>query len=162
MRVVIAIDPGLTTGLAVFSYDGTTDPIMQHAGEYSVWEFVENLNRAVEYARSVDVVPDIVCERFIINAQTVRNSQAPYSIEQIGILKYVMYTLKLDPNAIMFQSPADAKKMFPNEALKKLKYWVVGSDGHDKDAIRHALIRLVKTGWVPKALLTQLIDTTKK
>ncbi len=153
MRTVIAIDPGKTTGLAVFYYDGTASPVLHSAGEYDVWKFVEELHAAIVFARQQHGTTDIVCERFIINAQTVRNSQAPYSIEQIGILKYVMYTLGIDPESIIFQSPADAKKMFPNSALKTLKYWTVGSDGHDKDAIRHALIRLVKTGWVPKALL---------
>jgi hypothetical protein len=54
---------------------------------------------------------------------------------------------------IYFQSPADAKAMFPNPQLKKLGYWHRGGEGHALDAIRHALLRLAKTGWKPVKLL---------
>jgi hypothetical protein len=43
--------------------------------------------------------------------------------------------------------------MFTNQALKKLGYWHTGGDGHALDAIRHGLLRLVKAGWIPRALL---------
>jgi hypothetical protein len=49
--------------------------------------------------------------------------------------------------------PADAMTMFDNEKLKKLEYWHRGGKGHALDAIRHALLRLVKTGWKPIRLL---------
>ena len=54
---------------------------------------------------------------------------------------------------IIWQMPVDAKRMFPNEALKALGTWHRGGEGHANDAMRHALLRLVKTGWVPKELL---------
>jgi hypothetical protein len=48
----------------------------------------------------------------------------------------------------------DAKNMFPNKALKILKFWHVGGAGHALDAIRHALLALVRTyRWIPRALL---------
>jgi hypothetical protein len=95
----------------------------------------------------------IVCERFTINAQTVRNSQAPYSLEQIGVLKHICREHNYDVEKIAMQSPADAKAMFPNEALRKVGAWHVGGEGHANDAMRHALLRLVKTGWKPRVLL---------
>jgi hypothetical protein len=95
----------------------------------------------------------VVCERFTINAQTVRNSQAPYSLEQIGVLKHLCREAGYSVDDIIMQSPADAKAMFPNEALKKVGTWHVGGEGHANDAMRHALLRLVKTGWKPKVLL---------
>jgi hypothetical protein len=94
-----------------------------------------------------------VCERFTITAQTTKNSQAPYSLEQIGVLKHLCREFGYDPEAIVFQSPADAKNMFPNPALKKIGTWHVGGAGHAQDAIRHALLRLTKTGWKPTILL---------
>jgi hypothetical protein len=95
---------------------------------------------------------DIVCERFTINAQTVRNSQAPYSLEQIGILKQILMDHGMNPEDIIFQSPADAKAMFDNAKLKKTGYWHKSGEGHALDAIRHAVLRLVKIGWVPSKL----------
>lgn len=96
---------------------------------------------------------EVVCERFTINAQTVRNTQAPYSLEQIGILKQCLMDIGVAPDDIYFQSPADAKAMFTNEKLKKLGYWHKGGEGHALDAIRHGLLRLVKSGWKPVKLL---------
>jgi len=151
--IVIAVDPGKTTGLAVFSYEPGTEPVLKSSGEYEVWRFVEELQGAILLARSVNETAEIVCERFVINAQTIKNSQAPFSIEQIGITKYVMYQHGIDPDRLIFQAPSDAKKMFPNDALRRLGYWTVGTAGHDKDAMRHGLLRLVKKGWVPRRLL---------
>ena len=153
VRAVISVDPGKTTGIAVFTYEEGQPPVLATSGEYKLWDVVNELYGCILFSRDKGVQPEIVCERFIINAQTVKNSQAPFSLEMIGILKYIVYASALDPESIVFQSPADAKKMFPNEALKKLGYWKTGTDGHDKDAMRHGLLRLVKTGWVPKALL---------
>jgi hypothetical protein len=45
--------------------------------------------------------------------------------------------------------------MFPNPALKHLGIWHKGGEGHANDAIRHGLLALVKTGWIPKELLSQ-------
>jgi hypothetical protein len=91
----------------------------------------------------------IVCERFTINSQTVKNSQAPYSLEHIGILKQIMMDFGGSPDDIVFQSPADAKAMFDNAKLKKLEYWHRGGEGHALDSIRHGLLYMVKLGWSP-------------
>lgn len=85
--------------------------------------------------------------------QTVKNSQAPYSLEQIGILKQCLMDAGRSPDDIYFQSPSDAKGMFANDKLKKLEYWHRGGEGHALDAIRHGLLRLVKVGWKPIRLL---------
>jgi hypothetical protein len=61
----------------------------------------------------------------------------------------------IDENNLKFQSPADAKRMFPNEAIKKLEYWHKGGEGHALDAIRHGLLYLAKNGWTPLRLLQQ-------
>lgn len=151
--IVVAVDPGKVTGLALFLYSGAGDPVLLSSGEYEVWPYVDALEDMLRTARAHNEVPEVVCERFIINAQTIKNSQAPFSIEQIGILKLVVRSTGLDPEKIVLQSPSDAKKMFPNDALRKLGYWTSGTAGHDKDAMRHGLLRLVKRGWVPRRLL---------
>ena len=71
----------------------------------------------------------------------------------IGILKQIMLDCGIDPESIIFQSPADAKAMFDNPKLKKLEYWHKGGEGHALDAIRHGLLRCVKLGWKPLRLL---------
>jgi hypothetical protein len=152
MRVVVAIDPGKTTGFAVIHYDGTL-PVLASSGEFTQFEFGKVLDNTLSAARQNGTEIEIVCERFIINAQTVKNSQAPFSLEQIGIMKYLAFVNGFDPEKIHFQSPSDAKKLFPNEALKKLGFWYTGGGGHAQDAMRHGLLRLAKTGWLPRVLL---------
>lgn len=150
-RYVLSVDPGKASGVAFFSLESDSEPVLEWSKEVQQEEFAEALRGVLAlHARDVEVV----CERFTINAQTVRNSQAPYSLEQIGILKQCMLDIGRPADDIYMQKPSDAKAMFPNEALKDLEYWHKGGEGHALDAIRHALLRFVKTGWKPIKLLT--------
>jgi hypothetical protein len=153
MKYVLAVDPGKATGVVFMSWNGS-DPVPNVilSKEVQPEEFALVVETILNSLRDEDNFT-VVCERFTINAQTVRNSQAPYSLEQIGVLKHLCRTNMYDPEKIVLQSPADAKNMFPNPVLKKLGTWHIGGEGHANDAMRHALLRLVKTGWVPRTLL---------
>lgn len=152
-KFVISVDPGKATGLSAFSWTKGEEPVMLESAEvqfesYAPWirqwldsYFLQDFDERAELV--------IVCERFTINAQTVRNSQAPYSLEEIGVLKQIMLDYSLNPDDIKFQSPADAKAMFDNPKLKKLEYWHRGGEGHALDSIRHGLLYMVKSGWSP-------------
>lgn len=152
-RIVIAVDPGKATGVACFGLTSGDEPEMIMAGEYQPHEFAAPLRSLLSECSVEGVNVEIVCERFTINAQTVRNSQAPYSLEQIGVLKQIMRDHGMTDNELKFQSPADAKRMFTNEGIKKLGYWYKGGEGHAIDAIRHGLLYLAKNGWTPLRLL---------
>ena len=153
MRHILSVDPGKATGLSYFIFDGQNDPEMLWSKEVQQYEYAERIRNAFRYSQSQGTKLEVVCERFTINAQTVRNSQAPFSLEQIGILKQIMLDNGRTPDEIIFQSPADAKAMFSNEKLKTLEYWHRGGEGHALDSIRHGLLRLVKSGWKPLKLL---------
>jgi hypothetical protein len=153
---ILAVDPGKATGIAVLDWFTPleTEPRLVLSQECQMREFAPVIREVLSnslLSESTELV--IVCERFVINAATVRNTQAPYSLEMIGVLKQIMLDYNLDPDALILQSPADAKSIFPNPALKKLGYWHKGDDGHANDAIRHALLRAVKLGWKPRRLL---------
>jgi hypothetical protein len=152
-KMIISVDPGKTTGLCVVTWSGDREdtPVVQHSSELTVEDFSDQIRVALNMGKNYNLT--IVCERFTITAQTTKNSQAPYSLEQIGVLKHLCreYGYKVDD--IVFQSPVDAKNMFPNPALKKIGTWHVGGAGHANDAIRHALLRFTKQGWVPRVLL---------
>lgn len=152
-KYILSVDPGKATGVAVVYKVGTEEPVLSMSCEVQPEEFASEIrNVFTELGDDLSEL-QIVCEKFTINAQTIRNSQAPFSLEQIGVLKQIMQDNGLDRESIVWQTPADAKRMFPNEALKTLKYWHKGGEGHANDAVRHALLRLVKTGWVPRKLL---------
>jgi hypothetical protein len=153
-KYVLSVDPGKATGMALFSLQTGQEPVLEWSGEFQQDEYAAPIRAVLaDLEASEDLY--IVCERFTINAQTLRNSQSPYSLEQIGILKQCMLDVGRKPEDIFFQAPADAKAMFPNEALKFLEYWHRGGEGHALDAIRHGLLRLVKLGWKPIKLLNK-------
>ena len=149
MRHILSVDPGKATGMALFSIEQGQEPVMLWSGEFQQEEYAKPIRQTLSVFPDVDVV----CERFTINMQTVKNAQAPYSLEQIGILKQCLIDAGRKPDDIYFQSPADAKAMFDNPKLKKLEYWHKGGEGHALDAIRHGLLRCVKVGWKPVRLL---------
>ena len=153
-KLVLSIDPGKASGIALFAFIEGEDPELMWSGEYQQDEYARPIREALSDAIMRSIPIEIVCERFTINSQTVKNSQAPYSLEQIGILKQCIMDIGMAPDDIYFQSPADAKAMFTNEKLKKLGYWHKGGEGHALDAIRHGLLRLVKSGWKPVNLLS--------
>lgn len=154
-KFVLAVDPGKASGIALFSKEDGKDPELLWSGEYQQDEYARPIRKALAESLMQEIKIEVVCERFTINAQTVKNSQAPYSLEQIGILKQCMMDLGLKAEDIYLQAPSDAKALFPNPALKTLGYWHKGGEGHALDAIRHGLLRFVKTGWHPVGLLKE-------
>lgn len=148
-RYVLAIDPGKTTGMALFSMSNGKEPELLWSGEEEFVAFVDKTRMIfMQYTEL-----ELVCEKFTINLQTAKNSQAPYSLECIGALKLILLDRGRDPESLKFQLPANAMNMFPNPKLKLLEYWYRGGEGHALDAIRHGLLYLVSTGWKPTKLL---------
>ena len=143
------------TGVCVLAIPPNGEPELLASNEYEPQEMAPFLREQFSYweSASMPVKVDIVCERFVINVQTAKKSQAPWSLEQIGILKQILRDREVPEESIIWQAPADAMNMFPNDKLKVLGYWHRGGAGHANDAIRHALLRAVKTGWVPRKLL---------
>ena len=152
-KFVLAVDPGKASGIALFKKEDGQDPELIWSGEYQQDEYAQPIRKALAQAMMEGITIEIACERFTINAQTVKNSQSPYSLEQIGILKQCMIDLGMKAEDLNLQAPSDAKALFPNPALKKLGYWHKGGEGHALDAMRHGLLRLVKTGWAPVKVL---------
>lgn len=148
-RRIVAIDPGLKTGMCAFWYADGQDPTMAWSDELDEHEVIPRLRQ--ELAENPDL--ELVVERFTINMATAKKAQAPYSLELIGAIKQTMRDVGRPVEDITLQKPADAMAMFPNEALKKLGYWHRGGAGHALDSIRHAMIYLVRAKWKPSGLL---------
>lgn len=152
-KLVLAVDPGKATGLALFEYTAGSEPVLLWSLEVQQHEYAGPIRAALQDAIDSGTEIEVACERFTINAQTAKNAQAPYSLEQIGILRQCLMDVGRAPDDIYFQAPADAKALFGNDKLKKLEYWHRGGEGHALDAIRHGLLRMVKMGWKPLRLL---------
>lgn len=148
-RRVLAVDPGLATGMCCFYWDLGEEPVLEWSAEVDEDMYAN----PIRYEFSQHPKLEVACERFIINAETAKKSQAPYSLELIGVLKQIVRDQGLPVSHITLQAPVDAKKLFPNTALKKLGYWHVGGGGHALDSIRHGLLYMAKNGWKPTRLL---------
>ncbi len=155
-RYVLSVDPGKASGISLLSWTGDPDdnPKVVYSIEAQPDEYATNIEIGLQNWKTYETFT-VVCERFIINAQTVRNSQAPYSLEQIGVLKHLCRINGYPVENIVFQAPVDAKNMFPNKALQAVGTWHRGGEGHANDAIRHALLAFARQRWVPRVLLNQ-------
>lgn len=127
---LLAIDPGLTTGWMIwqngFSYAGQAEPPNGF------------LNLAWSEMPAVDVV---VMEEFRITDRTMRTTREPWSLHIIGA---VAWMAERHGAELVMQSPGDAKAFATNTKLKRLG-WPLKGD-HAKDAGRHALLYLVRSG----------------
>ena len=143
---ILACDPGESSGLCLVR----RDPFELLWSDELDW---------IHIARKVDETlrelggenVDVVCERFTITAQTAKNSQQGISLEVIGQVR--LLASAHGAGQITLQSPADAKKFASNPRLRALEAWHVGGGGHALDAIRHAILRLTRTGWTDSRLL---------
>ncbi len=126
----IAVDPGLTTGIAVLS---------NPPGKPATWEVAPMA--AVDLVESMLDDPDtlVVCESFIPRPG-VRTWQ-PDALEIIGALRYLCFKYQRD---FELQSPGDAKKFSTDVKLKRLQWYHSTNGGHSNDAQRHLLLALVR------------------
>lgn len=150
MQAYLAIDPGLMTGISLWEWDKGQEPVLVWSVEAAYNEYADAVRRA--YIAYPDL--KVICERFVITAETAKKSQAPYSLELIGQLKLIMADGGHDLDEIVFQKPSDAMAMYPNVKLHKVNYWHKGGAGHALDSIRHGLLYFTKHGWAPRALLS--------
>ncbi len=147
--IYLAIDPGLMTGICAFEWENGQEPVLLWSAELTMDQFAGSVRGVL--AKYPDVV--VICEKFTINAQTIRKSQSPYSLELIGVMKQCLRDVGRDADDFDFQKPSEAMAMFTNPGLKKLGYWHRGGKGHALDALRHGLLALVRRGWKPVGLL---------
>lgn len=131
---ILALDPGKLSGFAWLNTDDLTSftswmlPHMEALND--VWAHVE--------ARTVDL---IVCESFIITAQTLKKSRGEnWSLEQIGATRWMC---SLHDIPFELQSPADAKSFVDDRRLSDVG-WRKTGPGHDNDAARHLLLAVAR------------------
>ncbi len=136
---VIGIDPGKTTGIMSVSVDEgnltSVEPLeVDHMGLGHYMETVYGQWR-VNGAK-----PTIVIESFTITQATAKNSQAPWSLEGIGIVRFFADKAGLP---LVFQTPAQAKRLATDEILKAAGMHFPSKGGHQNDAARHCCYYLM-------------------
>jgi hypothetical protein len=123
-QAILAVDPGKMSGLAFHDYE-------TRRADFHEFEFDNTCAYVMEKAREYRERLLLVSESFIITINTAKNTQAPWSLELIGVMRYVSRTLT--GRDLTLQQPAAAKRFSSNERLKLMGYWTPGLAGHAKD-----------------------------
>jgi len=136
---VLAVDPGLTSGVCIVTRDGLQ---ALWVSELAWEDLTREVAKALNQLGGEHV--DIVSERFVITPLTGRNSQATWSLEVTGMLRLLARLHGAEP--VTLQSASDAKNFCPNGRLAALELRQKSSKPHANDALRHAVLRLARTG----------------
>jgi hypothetical protein len=146
---IFAVDPGLISGVALFELTDAQNLQLLNSDELT-WQDLGYYCESTFMGKPSGLA--VVGERFTITKETAKNSQAPWSLQCLGMVQWLSYYYEVADYVL--QSPADAKTMFPNPRLKTMGYWHKGGEGHALDAIRHGLLYAVKKArWRSPALL---------
>lgn len=141
MTKLLAIDPGLTCGYAIFDTDPDPDDPPYEAAQCMDHQVYWLLN-----AHEPDVV---ICERFSLR-QAKPTDLTP--VEVIGVVKDWCYRTETE---LVMQTASQAKHFWTNGRLKTQGIYLRGK-GHANDAMRHLLYYILFTlkrdDWLPGKL----------
>lgn len=151
---IIGIDPGLTTGLVSFT-------VVED--EIACIESYELDYRGVgSYLSTALHQGDLVaCESFTITLATAKKSQAPWSLEVIGIVRYMCSRYQLEPR---LSAPVTNKGLISDGVLKRAGLYdfydpMTGkkpASNHIRDAARAALyLTITELGLMKHVLIGQ-------
>lgn len=147
MTHLIAIDPGKMTGWAEITYDSSTISEVTTA-ELTVEEVMEVLLNGIDIDQNL---PDaIVIEDFRITTGTGKLGSPDWSLRLIGMAEYLAFKYDIP---LIKQFPSNAKAFSTNNKLRAVGMWHSGGEGHANDALRHAMLYMVKAGWRDDRLL---------
>lgn len=145
-RYLLAIDPGLMTGVCLIDLSDPEDPVKVWSKEVTIKEFHDNIESLISHEET-----HVVIEDFKITVETGKLSDAPWSLELIGVVRYLCY---LSGKVLDLQLPSQ-KPFADNDKLRAVGFWHVGEAGHANDSLRHAMVWIVDRNrkWTRKLLV---------
>ena len=135
MLLIIGSDPGKMTGVATWD-ERKPDADRFDSFELGVTEYFDWLHTTIHEAHSAGMEIRLVCESFIITVHTAKNTQAAWSLELIGVLKFLAHRYGLAE--VKMQSPSVGKTFGTDAKLRHVGWWRSKS-GHANDAARHLM-----------------------
>lgn len=134
-NLIVAVDPGGTTGFSFVEYDDddmvlTTDPV---GAQLEPQEFTGWLE---EQTKSWGFLLHLVVERFTISNRTLKVSRAG-SYDALEVIGNCRYLSKRDCGRDLEMSqPSTVMSLFPDKWLKE-RGWYIPGKGHANDSLRH-------------------------
>jgi hypothetical protein len=142
--MILAVDPGLTTGWATI--DAPNHPEFQSGmiqGRYAFYDWLYGQFSSWTHAslQEQSIQPlTLVVEKFTITEATAKKSPQPDPLYIIGHLDAIAHRDALE---MVFQLPSQAMSFATNDKLKAVGWYKPGK-GHDNDAARHLMLYAVK------------------
>jgi hypothetical protein len=137
---ILALDPGQTTGWALWTFGNDPEKLgMPQSGQEDFTGTMRLMNNVITTYPGAQ----IVAEMFIIGPNTVKKSQAPWSLEVIGCARWAALSTGRE---LKLQQASSAKRFSADWRLKQLSWYRPGK-GHANDALRHLLLYMVSHGW---------------
>ena len=136
--IVLAVDPGKMTGLALWIGDEVN---VATQGE---------LHKAMSWCESVielyaPLGLHVVVEAFVITRKTLQLKNDHTAIAGIEICRFLCH--KHNAYFVLpMQKPSDAKNFATDKMLKTIGWYKPSPGGHVNDALRHLLLYLVRSG----------------
>jgi hypothetical protein len=116
---IIAFDPGVTTGIVLYSEDEYT--LAEVVGLRSVWDILHEVEPQT-----------IIFEKFFYQR---RDKVDLTPVEVIGVIRLYAH---LTNTLLWGQSPQEAKRFWTDDKIKRMGLWEPGKR-HATDALRHIL-----------------------
>lgn len=129
----VGVDPGLKTGLCSFTVSEEDE--ITHGEHYEI----DHLGVGQYFENSITDWGDsgviVAMESFIITPGTTKKTQAPWSLETIGIVRYFV---EKAGGSLRMSAPSAHKKLITDDVLKRAGLHFPG-EGHATDAARVGL-----------------------
>lgn len=146
-KYLLAVDPGLASGVSMFNITDPVNPELIWYNEMSIVEFYETIPGMIE---DIQGSLQVVCENFLITLATAKKSPAPWSLNLIGILQYFCW---LNDVEMTLQKPEE-RKFATDEKIKALGFEFKRKNGHVTESVRHAIVWMVhRNGKLAKRLI---------
>lgn len=153
VRVIVALDPGKTTGWAVYHCITGLMQFGETAGRFAVYSWVRELAEK-------GVSPEVVIENWTVRPDTHKMST---QVDPHRIIGYVEGLCEANGWPFTTQMPGEAKSFATDSKLKALGWEATTKGGHARDAARHLLTYMVNRykhpGEPGHALLLKIAET---
>lgn len=149
--IILGIDPGLATGVSLTDWSDPLNPSKIDSWEVDFDGFYGLIPKIIRENSEKEFI--IVCENFIITVETAKKSPAPWSLELIGLTRYLARQADV---SLVLQNPSE-REIATHEMIKTFGMWHVGGEGHANQAFRHTFsFMLNSSGAFAKKVLSLL------
>lgn len=169
-RAILSMDPGKATGFAMCMWENDSN---MEVWSWETYSHMDACNAMTRFS-ALDILPirseatgvtyrpdDLIwlSEDFRISMGTAKKTQARWSLELIGVMRY--FAGRSDQTFVL-QTPAQAKTLVSDDRLKRLSelfpgFWHHTEGGHANDALRHLTTYLIRNRMFSDEIMQRMV-----